>query len=317
MQPHDDAPYAPPAAGANAPARGPGLRCVTLAGPTDLAGFRRACRALWSAQISPERVFWQVAGEPGADLFEVEPVDATSIAPPVQAPAAFLGLCESAILHRDTARFGRLYRLLWRLQVEPALRHDPLDADRVAVDAMAQAVRRDIHDMHAQVRFSRVASDAGDAPTHLAWFEPGHHIVEATAPFFAQRFAHLRWALLTPLGSARWDGHRLDLGAAAKHEQLPNADASEAAWAVLCRSLFEENTSRGLTLSDDVSRDPRRRPVRDMPSRSPLAASSSDRELANPATLVALDEALQRCRECPIGNTPRRPCPARAIVVRV
>ena len=43
---------------------------------------------------------------------------------PVNAPAAFLPLSESVVLHRDPDRFGLLYRLLWRLQVEPGLRAD-------------------------------------------------------------------------------------------------------------------------------------------------------------------------------------------------
>ena len=101
--------------------------------------------------------------------------------------------CRSArasILHRDPDRFGLLYRLLWRFQVEPGLRADPLDPDWLRADEMAQAVRRDMHKMKAFVRF-RTLADADDergAPLHVAWFEPEHHIVEATAPFFARRF---------------------------------------------------------------------------------------------------------------------------------
>jgi DNA polymerase len=52
-------------------------------------------------------------------------------------------LCQRAILHRDPARFALLYRLLWRLQAEPALRHDPRDADWLALEAMAGAARPD------------------------------------------------------------------------------------------------------------------------------------------------------------------------------
>ena len=36
----------------------------------------------------------------------------------MNAPAAFLPLSESVVLHRDPDRFGLLYRLLWRLQVD-------------------------------------------------------------------------------------------------------------------------------------------------------------------------------------------------------
>jgi DNA polymerase len=123
-------------------------------------------------------------------------------------------LCEHVVLHRDPDRFGLLYRLLWRLQTEPALRHDALDADWVAAQQMAQAVRRDMHKMTAFVRFRELDEGDGRPPLHVAWFEPEHRIVEATAPFFARRFANMRWAILTPERSVRWDGEQLAFGPA-------------------------------------------------------------------------------------------------------
>jgi hypothetical protein len=41
---------------------------------------------------------------------------------------------------------------------------------------MAKAVRRDLHKMHAFVRFRRVETPGGER--FVAWFEPDHHIVE-------------------------------------------------------------------------------------------------------------------------------------------
>ena len=40
---------------------------------------------------------------------------------------------------------------------------------------MAKAVRRDIHKMHAFVRFRRL--EAEDGERFVAWFEPEHHIL--------------------------------------------------------------------------------------------------------------------------------------------
>ena len=69
--------------------------------------------------------------------------DDAAVAAPIDPPAAssegqhgggagrLPDACESVILHRDPGRFELLYRLLWRLRSEPALRHDPLDADRI------------------------------------------------------------------------------------------------------------------------------------------------------------------------------------------
>src|SRR4051794_33740476 len=151
------------------------LRTVTLASATDFAGFRRACRELWAAQVAPERVSWHCADDVELDLFDADPHVGTVTAavaaagaaavPPVNAPATFLPLSESAVLHRDPERFALLYRLLWRFQLEPALRADPLDPDWLRADAMAQAVRRDMHKMKAFVRFRTVADgDEHGAP---------------------------------------------------------------------------------------------------------------------------------------------------------
>ena len=106
---------------ASAPARSPrsAPRTVTLADATDFAGFRRACRELWAAQVAPDHVSWRSADDAELDLFDADPqVGAVAAAvggggtvPPVSAPAAFLPLSESVILHRDPERFALLYRL--------------------------------------------------------------------------------------------------------------------------------------------------------------------------------------------------------------
>ncbi len=45
---------------------------VTLEGPTDSEGFRRAALRLDAQEIPPEAVVWRTAGEP-ADLFGATP----------------------------------------------------------------------------------------------------------------------------------------------------------------------------------------------------------------------------------------------------
>ena len=193
---------------------------VMLQGPVDLPGFRRAARLLLAQQVAPECVSWHSSSTRVQDLFaepETTPLAKAASekklddAPAINVPPEFLPLCQSVILHSDANRFGLLYRLLWRLVHEPGLRHDPLDADRVRAEHLAQAVRRDMHKMKAFVRFTSVQDETFRSkptvgPLHVAWFEPEHHIVEATAPFFARRFTQMRWAILTPEASIEWDG---------------------------------------------------------------------------------------------------------------
>jgi hypothetical protein len=61
----------------------------------------------------------------------------------VRVQPSFISLCESVILHQDPERFARLYRLFWRMHEDSRVRSDPLDADWLHAQHMAQAVRRD------------------------------------------------------------------------------------------------------------------------------------------------------------------------------
>jgi uracil-DNA glycosylase family protein len=114
------------------------MRTITLASAIDFDGFRRACRELWAEQVQPDQVAWRIAaaGVAEAAMPSLGAGPATA-APPLHVPSRFMPLCQRAILHADPGRFALLYRLLWRLQVEPSLRHDPLDADWVALESMA------------------------------------------------------------------------------------------------------------------------------------------------------------------------------------
>lgn len=290
-----------------------GERLIRLAGETDLAGFRRAARALLAEGVAPERVGWAVGGEGTLDWSAAasRPTGAGDgpAAPEVRVPAAFVALCESVVLHRDPQRFGLLYRLLWRLVHEPALRHDPLDADLLRARALARAVERDRHKMRAFVRFRPIARGAGEPPLHVAWFEPAHHIVEAEAPFFARRFATLHWAVLTPERSARWDGERLHLGPGARRDEAPPADAGEALWLTYYEHIF--NPAR---LKLDVMR-------KEMPRRywpnlpearliEPLAARAVQRSaamLARGASAPA--RKLPKSATTRVPARPRQPAP--------
>ena len=292
------------------------VRTIVLASGIDLDAFRAQCRRLVGQRVTPDRVVWQTADAAAGELFS-DPVVEASVALPVEVPptpseggtlavpAAFVTLCDSVILHRDPRRFGLLYRLLWRLQTEPALRHDPLDPDRIDADRMAQAVRRDMHKMKAFVRFRPItalhealatpmdvpddapadnlvtSTDSLDVPPirHVAWFEPEHHVVEAVAPFFARRFAQMRWSILTPERSVRWDGSALEFGPGARREDAPPADAGERLWLTYYESIF--NPAR-LKLAM-MQREMPRRYWHNLPEAAliaPLAAAAESGEIS-------------------------------------
>ncbi len=111
------------------------------------------------------------------------------------------------------------------------------DPDVARAVAMAKSVRRDAHKMKAFVRFRRVEREDG-TEAYVAWFEPDHHVLEATAPFFVRRFATMRWSILTPSASAHWDGEQLTIGAGAGRRDAPADDQLEAFWRTYYASIF-------------------------------------------------------------------------------
>ncbi len=309
---------------------------VQLAAEDDLPGFRLAARRLVAEGALPAHVSWFVRATAEADLFagdedQAAPADHTAA---LMLPAFFAADAQHAGLHCDPGRFGLLYRLIWRLLHEPGLRHDPLDADRVAVERMARAVRRDKHKMTAFVRFRPLAAPTDDdwRITHVAWFEPMHHSLRATAPFFARRFAQMPWAILTPERSARWDGQRLAFGPGARREEAPAADAGEQLWltyyenifnparlklkmmqkemprfywknlpeAALIQPLTAQAAERGGRMVEQGGTEPLRR--RGAASLALRIEAEAMPVLLPATTLEGLRQATERCRACPIGE---------------
>jgi len=62
--------------------------------------------------------------------------------------------------------------------------------------------------------------------------------VERAAPFFAERFASMRWSILTPLGCAHWDGASLAFSPAVPRSAAPRADELESLWRTYYASTF-------------------------------------------------------------------------------
>jgi uracil-DNA glycosylase len=203
--------------------------------------WRAAARPLLSTGVLPERVVWAAAGEAGAEpvlgLFEGggSPVDGAVAVHRV--PRRFFELGEAAACHRDVGRWALLYRVLWRLTHggEPKLLEIDVDVDVRRLLEMERAVRRASHKMKAFVRFR---ATGGEADAYVAWFEPEHRVLERVAPFFARRFASMRWSILTPERCAHWDGQTLHLTDGVSRTDAPSADALESLWRTYYAHIF-------------------------------------------------------------------------------
>jgi DNA polymerase len=274
------------------------MHIVDLPASVDFDGWRNAARDLLQAGVPPEDVHWPVPTDAQDGLFAAPeaPKASDALAPTtsVQAaaprvPPAFLTLAQTALLHSDPQRFALLYRLLWRHTREPNLRHDALDPDVVRANTLAQSVRRDMHKMKAFVRFNELQTEAG--PRFVAWFEPDHHIVDATAPFFARRFTTMLWTILTPRRSVHWDGHALVFGPGARRSDAPPEDQIEALWLTYYENIF--NPAR---LKLDAMRA-------EMPQK--YWRNLPEARLIAPLTARAHERADVMVREAPSAPNPR------------
>lgn len=210
------------------------MRVATLADHDDFQGWRDAARSLALARVPPDQVVWQVGDQP-TDLFGDEAIGETAQTP-FRVPRAFLYLAETVTLHADPQRFALLYRMLALLLREPGRIDDHADPLRRRLEGMAKQVRRDIHKMRAFLRFREVAD--ADGARFVAWFEPEHHIVRANAAFFVNRFASMRWSILTPQVSLHWDGGTLCEGPGATEDDAPDGDPVEEVWKTYYASIF-------------------------------------------------------------------------------
>ncbi len=324
------------------------MAVATLAGETDFDGWRRAARAFREAGVAPAEARFVVGGSGQSGLFDAAAPPPPAAEPAFSVPRAFVDTAQAVVLHRSDDRFDLLYRLLWRLRDEPELMR--VVSDRDVADALERAknVSRASHKMKAFVRFRQVEDDRGEA--WIAWFEPAHRVLETTAPFFARRFATMRWSILTPDGAAHWDGAALDFGPPATRDMAPAEDEMEEFWRTYYASTFNparlktqamraempkrywKNLPEAALIPELVAQSavrteamvaapapaPNRRLEKTL---SRLARDASFDEGFVPSTLQELDVAVQACRRCPLwrdatqgvcGTGPRK---ARLMIV--
>jgi probable DNA metabolism protein len=201
-------------------------------------GWRDLSRSLLEKGVPPEDVMWNADSLFGGIFDHLAP------APPAlkaKVPSAFLKLASEVSCHADETKWSLLYRLLWRIcrGGEKHLLEISSDPDVVGAATMAKNVRREIHKMHAFVRFKLISTDeATGRERFAAWFEPEHHVVQAASPFFKARFANMDWSIFTPKGCVHWIGGTITLAPGIPANPVEDADALESAWSTYYRSIF-------------------------------------------------------------------------------
>lgn len=200
--------------------------------------WQRAARQLLRANRPPETVRWIDTTLAQGSLDGLDDGDTPrAAAAAVAVPRAFVRSAQTVAMHREPGRWALLYRMLWRItRGERHLLEDEPDPDVRRLRTLEAQVRRDIHKMHAFVRFREVAD--GETRRYVAWHRPDHLIVAAAAPFFVERFRVMRWSILTPDRCAHWDGERLTFSPGAQVHDAPSSDALEGLWRTYYASMF-------------------------------------------------------------------------------
>ncbi len=206
----------------------------------DFESWRDTARQCLIRGTPPDQVVWTDSRAGSAVLPELFQTTQTGTVEPGKLPRVppdFLSTARTVSLFRDEQRWALLYRLLWRLtHGEPNLLHITVDDDVDRFLKMEKLVRRDIHKMHAFVRFRLVEEDGGEH--YIAWHRPDHLIVPVAGPWFARRFPIMRWTILTPDASVAWDGHELCYGPGVPASAAPQGDVLEELWKTYYASIF-------------------------------------------------------------------------------
>lgn len=210
------------------------MREVVLKAPGDFAEWRTAARGLLAGGVAPDEVSWR-GSEEGASLFgdtaAAAPVGAVSL------PRKLLEIAERVICHRDAEAPARLYRIVWRALHDRHLLARTTDPEIDWLRKADKAIRRDVHKMHAFVRFRRLGEEAG-RESFAAWFEPSHRILRLTAPFFRRRFYGMDWAIVTPDARAIWQAETLTYGPGGTKGEVPDSDVVEDQWRTYYGAIF-------------------------------------------------------------------------------
>ena len=261
----------------------------------EFEAWRAAAREALHAGYRPEEIDLEDATVPAPLSLALEaeqPATGTPVLRP-HTSKAFLEAAQLAAVHRDPQRWNLLYRILYRLQTARELMKLETDEDIVELTRLEAQVKRDLHKMHAFVRFRKVlepndpaerpvvldeeviAPPSSDAPVEhhillatptpfgpvkteiescppvdptpdadcehfIAWYQPDHRILPLAAPFFAERFAIMRWTILTPDASVSWDpiAKQLVFAPGAGRDSAPAEDELETLWRSYYSSIF-------------------------------------------------------------------------------
>lgn len=293
--------------------------------------WRSAARLAISHGIEPHHITWNSS----SSLFLAEPLPSELGPNEVRVTKQFFDLAKSVVWHSNSERFSLLYTALWRLFKGDGYPLDNVDPLGSRLQRLAKNVRRDIHKMHAFVRFKELPEE-GERRRFIAWFEPEHLITEPASSFFAKRFADMDWMIATPHVCATFKDGSLSLSKFTGKPLLPGDDV-ETLWGTYFSNIFNparvkldamrsempvkywKNMPETALIPSMLAQAEER--VRKMAAAAPAlprsgSARVSERYRAQmpkaqiePQSLDELNIAIQKCQECRLCEMATRAVP--------
>ena len=281
------------------------------------AAWRETARRLARANVPAAAVDWGLEGDDASMFNAPLPVERGDL----RVPASFADLTRSLIPERSGKGMTLAYALLVRLQDQPKLLSNRADPQVAQARDIAKSIHRDLHKMHAFVRFREVPSD-DKRRRFAAWFEPDHRIEEPTADFFVNRFGDMDWTIVTPEVVTTYAGRELAL--AARDSRRPDGDDPlEQLWTTYYSNIFNPARLKPDAMRAEMPKKywknlPEARVIPDLiagarartlamqeagasaPRQAVRVDATPARPIAPPTTLTALRAEMSACTRCPL-----------------
>ncbi len=207
------------------------------------ASWQAAARELLHQHLSPREVIWHDSSAHQESLFSTLQTQIGQSRtqhienPAFRVPKRFVDVARRVSRHRDPKKWALLYSVLWRVLHENRnLLSIRLDNEVSQLRQLNWEVGADAHRMKALLRFRRVRQNGEDV--YIAWYKPDHLVVPLVVSHFTDKFASMRWAILTPDCCAHWDGVSVKFSKGVDQKSAPQDDALEELWKTFYESTF-------------------------------------------------------------------------------
>ncbi len=205
----------------------------------DFEQWREQARIALQRSLLPGEVCWQAEAAP--DLFGAQSAVLAPLpepAPALLVPARAVDMLALAARFRAPGRWDFLYKVLWRLNAGERQAIMAGDPDGAILQKRIKAVRREMHHLHAFLRFRKSTVAELD---WVAWHEPAHDILDLASSHFAERLGQQRWVIATPQDGVFYDGEALHYARPCPEPWRAVAKGvrdDESLWATYYRHIF-------------------------------------------------------------------------------